>query len=133
MRGLLPALLIAALAAPGFASASLPGAPTSLAVPGDRDSWVEKIRAARDELARARAHYESVLEAYRQMKHHRKLRGAKRKALVEERDAAHGALLEAERRLEEVLESARRAGVPPGWVRDAMEPKFDAKPADQSD
>jgi hypothetical protein len=40
--------------------------------------------------------------------------------VVEERDAAQAALPEAERQLAELLEQARRAGVPPGRVREAM-------------
>ena len=38
---------------------------------------------------------------------------------------------EVDRSLEELLHSARRAGVPPGWIREAMEPESD--PAAQAD
>jgi hypothetical protein len=54
-----------------------------------------------------------------------------KEALVRERDEAADALAEAERSLEQLLQSARRAGVPPGRVREAMEPESD--PANQAD
>ena len=51
--------------------------------------------------------------------------------LVQERDEAAAAIAEAENDLEQLLLSARRAGVPPGWIRQAMEPESD--PADQAE
>jgi hypothetical protein len=65
------------------------------------------------------------------MKQHRKARGARKEELVEERDEAAAALAKAESDLEQLLLSARRAGVPPGWIRQAMEPESD--PADQAE
>src|SRR5262245_22054495 len=45
-------------------------------------------------------------------------------AVVEERDAAQRALADAEAELAAFLDEARRAGVPPGWLRTA-EPRKD--------
>jgi hypothetical protein len=55
------------------------------------------------------------------MRRHGKIRGDKRKQLTEERDATHQARLDAERALDVLLERARQEGVPPGWVREALE------------
>lgn len=131
MKRLALLLLLAALGGPGPALAGIPSAQTQVATPADRQTWVRTIRDAREELAAARARYEEARVAYSRMKSHRKARGTKREKLVQERDEAAVALTQAERSLEQLLESARRAGVPPGWIREAMEPSSD--PADQSD
>jgi len=130
MKRLALALLLAALGWAGSAPAGIPSAHTQVATPADREAWVQSIRNAREDLASARARYEGARKAYSKMKHHRRARGDRKEALVQERDEAAEALAQAERRLEQLLESARRAGVPPGWVREAMEPTSD--PADQA-
>jgi hypothetical protein len=120
-------LLIAALGWPGAAPAGIPATEMQVATPTDRETWVQAIRDARENLAAARARYEESREAYSKMKRRRKARGEAKQGFVQERDEAAAALADAERSLEELLESARRAGVPPGWIREAMEP--DSGPA----
>ena len=129
MRRLVLVLLLAALGWTGPALAGIPSTQMEVAAPTDRATWVEAIRDAREELAAARARYEEARKAYSKMKQRRKVRGAKKEALVQERDEAAEALAEAERGLEQLLESARRAGVPPGRIREAMEPE--SEPANQ--
>jgi hypothetical protein len=131
MKRLVLLLLLAALGWAGPALAGIPSTQMQVATPTDRATWVEAIRDARQVLAAARARYEEARKAYSRMKQRRKARGARREALVQERDAAATALAEAERGLEQLLQSARRAGVPPGWIRQAMEPE--SEPADQAD
>jgi hypothetical protein len=123
-------LLLVALGWTGPALAGIPSTQTQVAAPTERATWVEAIRDAREDLAAGRARYEEARKAYTKMKQRRKARGARREALVKERDAAAEALAEAERSLEQLLRSARRAGVPPGWIREAMEPE--SSPADQA-
>ena len=131
MKRLVAALLLAALGWTGPALAGIPSTQTRMAAPTDRATWVEAIRNAQEDLAAARGRYEETRKAYNKMKHHRHARGARKATLIQERDEAAAALAEAERGLEQLLESARRAGVPPGWVRQATEPESD--PADQAD
>jgi multidrug resistance efflux pump len=131
MKLLVLMLLLAALGWTGPALAGIPSTRMQVAAPTDRATWVEAIRHAREDLAAARARYEEARKAYSKMKQRRKARGARKEALVRERDEAADALAEAERSLEQLLQSARRAGVPPGRVREAMEPESD--PANQAD
>ena len=60
-----------------------------------RATWVEVIRDARQDLAAARARYEEARKAYSKMKQRRKARGARKETLVQERDEAAAALVEA--------------------------------------
>ncbi len=131
MKRLVVILLLAALGWTGPALAGIPSTQARMAAPTDRATWVDAIRDAREELAAARARYEEARKAYSKMKQRRKARGARKEELVKERDEAAAALAEAERSLKQLLQSARRAGVPPGWIREAMEPESD--PADQAD
>ena len=131
MKRLVVVLLLAALGWTGPALAGIPSTQTQVATPTDRATWVKAIRDAREDLAAARGRYEEARKAYNKMKQRRKARGASKEALVQERDEAAAGLAEAERGMEQLLESARRAGVPPGWIRQAMEPESD--PADQAD
>lgn len=72
---------------------------------------LEKVETARHELARAEAEYSSN-------RHHVRKRGEPRQELVDERANAESRLRRAEQELEDFREEARRAGVPPGWLRD---------------
>ena len=130
MKRLVLMLLLAALGFTGPALAGIPSTQTQVVAPTDRATWVNAIRDAREDLAAARARYEEARKAYSKMKQRRKARGARKEALVHERDEAAEALAEAEHGLVQLLQSARRAGVPPGWIREAMEPE--SKPANQA-
>jgi hypothetical protein len=61
------------------------------------------------------------------MRHRRRERGEAKAEIIEEQEAAREAVTQAARGLDALLEEARRAGVPPGWIREAMEDT----PADQ--
>ncbi len=67
----------------------------------------------------ARRRYGSALAAYEKARHRRSVRGEKKKAVLAEREAAREAWAKAERQLVEFRDEARRAGVPPGYLRDA--------------
>ncbi|MDJ0849137.1 MAG: hypothetical protein QNK04_12230 [Myxococcota bacterium] len=121
MRRALSTLLLALLLGVGTALAGS-------VKPEEKDAWVDRIYAAREGVERARERVERSRTAYSRMRHKRKERGERRQERREERDAAVEALAAAEKDLEKLLERARRAGVPPGWVREAMD-GFEASPA----
>ena len=131
MKHLVLVLLLAALGWGGPALAGIPSTQTQVATPTDRETWVQAIRDAQEDLATARWRYEEARKSYSKMRQRRKARGARKQDLVQERDEAAAALAEAERDMEQLLVSARRAGVPPGWIRQAMPPESD--PADQAE
>jgi hypothetical protein len=131
MKHLVLVLLLATLGWAGPALAGIPSTQTQVATPTDRETWVQAIRNVRDDLATARWRYEEARKSYSKMRQRRKARGARKQDLVQERDEAAAALAEAEHDMEQLLLSARRAGVPPGWIRQAMEPESD--PADQAE
>ncbi len=114
--------LLLALSGPAFAPPARGATPPVSAPQVGREAWQKRIDEARDELAQARARHEAALAAYRDLRHRRRARGARKQAALKERSEAEAALDEAERRLEELLQQARRAGVPPGWIRDASQP-----------
>lgn len=120
------ALALAALAGMPGASALPRPAEATLPSDADRARWQERVGAARTELERARRRSEAAEEAVQQMRHRRRPRGEAREALFAEREAARAACSDAERALDELLEQARRAGVPPGWLRAEDAPPADA-------
>jgi PAS domain-containing protein len=116
-------LLVAALCSPAFAATDPSTTPSVSAAPElGREGWQKRIREAREDLAQARARSEAALRAYTEVRHRGRGGGARKQQALKERKEAEVALAEAERRLEELLDQARRAGVPPGWIRDASGP-----------
>jgi len=115
-RGLVLFLLLL-LASPSMANTlAPPGRPPD----SQHAMWLQRLTQARDAVEQAREAAIVSDKAYSRMRSSRKLRGEKREALVDERAQAKLDLVDAERNLDIVLEQARRAGVPPGWVREAM-------------
>jgi chromosome segregation ATPase len=82
-----------------------------------KEMWQGRFQAAREAVATQRARRQEALDAYKQMRHRRRQRGEEKQQILEELTAAEVALEESESALEELYESARRAGVPPGWTR----------------
>ena len=85
----------------------------------DRATWVAHIREAHTALDNARIRADDAVIGYGAARHKRKTRGAAKREILEERQLSRGAVAEAERNLEQVMADARRAGVPPGWIREA--------------
>ena len=83
----------------------------------ERERWEQQLGEARRTLAAARERHEAAELAYKRMRHRNRERGAAKAAILAERDEAVRALAEAEQGLEALREEARRAGVPPGWLR----------------
>ena len=86
----------------------------------NKPAWIERLRAARDELDRARVREVRAKVVYGNERRNRHARGEAKEAFVKERDDAERAARDAELALDTLLEQARRAGVPPGWVREAI-------------
>jgi len=116
---LLAGLLAAVLAFPLLAVAADP-LPLDAQIQGpDKTTWVSRVREAYAAVAEARSRDLLAQEAYTRMRHRPSERGGEKAAILEELTAAKTHLDDAEARLEQVLEEARRAGVPPGWIREA--------------
>ena len=84
-----------------------------------RVQWQSRQLEAIHNVENARGRYRAASAEYQQMRHRRRMRGERKAQVIAEHDAAREALEEAERVLAEFNEEARRAGVPPGWLRAA--------------
>jgi hypothetical protein len=114
--------LLLALCGPTLAPPAGAAMPPVSAPKAGREIWQKRIGEAREELSEARARHEAAVTAYGGVRHRRRARGARKQAALKERNDAEAALAEAENRLEDLLERARRAGIPPGWIRDVPQP-----------
>ena len=85
----------------------------------------QQVRAVEAALARQ----EAAEVAYQQVRHRGRIRGDAKAQVLAEREAANEALAQAEQNLEDILEQARRAGVPPGWMRNNPQLEETAPPA----
>jgi chromosome segregation ATPase len=116
-RAVAIAIAAAALALPGPAWAADDPPSDEAAYQAQKEMWQGRFQAAREAVATQRARRQEALDAYKQMRHRRRQRGEEKQQILEELTAAEVALEESESALEELYESARRAGVPPGWTR----------------
>jgi hypothetical protein len=105
-------------------------APAGAETATDEVAWVERIASAQAGLDRANRQYADAIRSYSQMRHRRSERGSRKAEVLDQQEQARSALTSATRTLEDTLEAARRAGVPPGWVREAL--ARSAAPAEQA-
>ena len=112
----LACLLAVAIAAPTLAI-DFSASPETLAE--QKQSWVERIRNDQHAVVRANQRHGEALAAYQRMKVRRRIRGDKRASVVDDLATSEQSLNDAEVALESTLHAARRAGVPPGWFREA--------------
>jgi chromosome segregation ATPase len=131
----LPALVLTAflvVPTPGSAGSaeSVDGADEILAA--ERLQWRSEVNDARDDVEAAYERQRKALAAYENMRHRRKKRGAAKRAILDELANAEAEIPKAEERYQTLLEAARTAGVPPGWLRD-LRPPSPAAPADPAD
>jgi hypothetical protein len=94
------------------------GAPEKV-VAAQRDRWEARIAEARAAAVDAHLRHIDAMDAYRFMRHRDRDRGDEKVAILNELRDAETGLREAVAALEALLESARRAGVPPGWMPDS--------------
>ena len=85
--------------------------------PSDPAGWQQRLREARAVVARAQTRQTAAEAAYDRMRSRQYPRGEAKLAIEAERTAARDDAARAQQDLEELLEQARRAGVPPGWLR----------------
>ncbi len=95
----------------------------------ERDAWVDRIVAARRQVEKARLEVSQSRATYGRMRSKNRLRGEARNKVRQAREDAQVALENAEKNLATLLELARRKGVPPGWIREAMEGFEESPPA----
>jgi chromosome segregation ATPase len=81
------------------------------------ESWVERLNQARAEVEEARRDLQGAEAALRNQRQRRYPRGEAKRDLASEVEEARLGLEKAERAVPELLEQARRAGVPPGVLR----------------
>ncbi len=118
-RQIVAAFLISlSLGLPSYAASGV--APADVTPASDHDAWVERIATAQESMDRANQRYAKALQAYGRMRHRRRERGERKSAVLLEQANAVAEAAEARRALEQTVEQARRAGVPPGWVREAL-------------
>ncbi|HZO08127.1 MAG TPA: hypothetical protein VFC77_02015 [Myxococcota bacterium] len=85
--------------------------------PDDPADWQRRIREARAVVAQAQVRQTAAENAYTEMRHRKYPRGEARVAVAAERTAARDDAARAQRDLDLLLQQARRAGAPPGWLR----------------
>ena len=129
---MLPALVLAALlAGPALGSESGDSSEEET-LAAERLQWRSAVNDARDEVEAAYERQRKALAAYENMRHRRKKRGAAKRAILDELTDAEAGIPKAEERYRALLEDARTAGVPPGWLRD-LRPPSPAAPVDPAE
>lgn len=106
------------LGLPSYAAAGVTASPHETAT--SREAWVQRIADAQQTVDAAHTRYAQAIRSYGQMRHRRRARGERKADVLIEQEAARGDVSRATRQLEETLEAARRAGIPPGWVREGL-------------
>ena len=84
----------------------------------DVGEWRERLLEAQERLESARERAAAAQHAYRDQRQRKRLRGEKKAKLLAELKGAEQQLAEAEAELPVLLDEARRAGVPPGVLRE---------------
>jgi len=101
---------------------TLAGAVTvARARPEDRAVWVERIAQTNRALFDARIAAAVAKHEYVRMRHDKSVRGSEKDEILSKQAEASQKLLTSEAILEELLQLARRSGVPPGWIREGLE------------
>ena len=93
--------------------------------PEDRAVWVERIQQTNRALFDARISAAAAKHEYMRMRHDKSVRGGEKVEVLSKQAEASQQLLASEKALEDLLQLARRSGVPPGWVRDGLETPAD--------
>ena len=92
-------------------------APSAPSESPEFDEWRTSLDEATDRLAKARESLEQAEYTWQDWRQRKYPRGARRAELLATLEAARVELAEAEKELPKLLEAARRAGVPPGVLR----------------
>lgn len=81
-------------------------------------AWRERLEDGRARLAEARQRFEAAHDAYADWRQRKVPRGVRKEKLVRDVTEAEAELAEAQGAWQVLFEEARRAGVPPGVLRD---------------
>lgn len=119
------ALLLSSGGGTALAAASSSGdlPPVSIADPAPADDDVERVRWQKKAvdayrgLAAAQQRYDTAVARFSSLRSRNRDRGEVKVKAMQEKADAELALAAAEERFESLSEDARKAGVPPGWVR----------------
>ena len=103
---LLPSLLVATAAAqePSFEDL-------------ERRVWQQRYRGLLQQVEQAQLDLETARAAYNKRRQRERLRGEHRKQAVAAIEEAEARLDGVQEQLEELPDEARKAGIPPGWLR----------------
>lgn len=117
--------LAAALAAPSLAaSPALAQQPAAVAQPDDEEGkkqyWQNRYRELLKSVDQTRFRLEEDRRAYTKGKQRGRLRGGSRDEVVSRIQENEKRLVELQKQLDDFPNEARRAGVPPGWLRDVQ-------------
>ncbi len=82
-----------------------------------REHRQDSLSQAREDLAVAKSKLNDARVAYQNMRHHHRIRGAKKQLIIETVHGAEAELADAQEALDAATDAARRAGVQPGWFR----------------
>jgi hypothetical protein len=120
-RGALALLVALGLGAPLAGGPLLP-APARAQDTGSSDEvraeWQERYRDLIEQERRASERLEAARTAYADGRQRKRLRGERKLEVMEELDNAEADHQKARDELEAFPEEARRAGIPPGWLRE---------------
>ena len=105
--------------ATGFAIASSPAGASADAEEADRKSyWQSRYSRVLTRASMAEARLETSRKALRKARQRDRFRGARRSEILSDLEEAEKEFAEANSVLVKFPESARRAGIPPGWLRE---------------
>ncbi|MFQ5418406.1 MAG: hypothetical protein ACE5FL_15375 [Myxococcota bacterium] len=110
-------LVLCALALP-LASAEATSGDDEAVYRVEREIWIVRFAGARARVALAHTRQQRALDDYARTRHRRRQRGAAKLAVMNELTAAGLEVDAAESNLAALLERARRAGIPKGWMRE---------------
>jgi len=109
-----PSATSATSAAPAASVANAAGEPNEIA---QSEPAQDAVSQAQKDLAVARKSLDAAQAAYQSMRHHRRVRGTRKRLVIETLARAEAELADAENALDVATAAARRAGVTPGWFR----------------
>jgi hypothetical protein len=85
--------------------------------PEGREQWRARLLTANQEVASAQKRNTAALRTYEIMRHRRRPRGEGKQVIMDELELTREELASAQQKLEKIEKAARRAGVPPSWLR----------------
>ena len=85
--------------------------------PEGRVQWRARLLVANQEVASAQKRNTAALRTYEIMRHRRRPRGEGKQEIMDALELSREELATAQQKLEKIEKAARRAGVPPSWLR----------------